>query len=89
MHKLTIDCDPISYNDRGKLCHALIAEGYSFEENNEKNIVTVLGASLSRFPYQEMESQCKDVRAHPPHSASGNLEAAARVSRPSSRSDSR
>jgi hypothetical protein len=43
--KLTIDCDPISYNDRSKLCHALIAEGYSFEENNEMNTVTVLGAS--------------------------------------------
>ena len=41
MHKLTIDCDPISYNDRSKLCHALIAEGYNFEENNEKNIVRV------------------------------------------------
>jgi hypothetical protein len=50
MHKLTIDCDPISYDDRSKLCHALTAEGYSFEENNEMNTVTVLGASLSRFP---------------------------------------
>jgi hypothetical protein len=56
MHKLTIDCDPISYNDRSKLCHALIAEGYSFEENNEKNTVTVLGASLSRFPYKNGET---------------------------------
>jgi hypothetical protein len=28
MHKPTIDCGPISYNDRSKLCHALIAEVY-------------------------------------------------------------
>lgn len=45
MNKLTIDCGPISYNDRSKLCHALIAEGYTFKENNEQNSITVQGGS--------------------------------------------